>query len=249
MKIANIYPIANQANYKDEEYVMILAHLIDRYNPENFNENQYIIMDNGLFEKAQVSTNLQDVIDLAENSGIPVNEIIIPDAVNNSLETIKLFEQAIPVIKEWQWKYRFMFVAQANNYDELSKMFNYINQYEGELNLSIGVSKLTPLHRDSAAAIEIYKTSKFPIHFLGIKTTFKELINVRKYIRGCDTSQLAFMAKNKVNISRLTLKGNAVINYQRYGIDIDLAVDNCDENQLNILKKKLKEEQVLYGLL
>ena len=58
MQIANIYPVANQQLYKDEKYVMILAHLVKKgfYKPENFSEDQYIIMDNGLFEGEQVST-------------------------------------------------------------------------------------------------------------------------------------------------------------------------------------------------
>ena len=57
--------------------VMILAHLVQRklYNPDNFNDLQYIIMDNGLFEKAQVSTKLMDCIELAENSGIQCEKL------------------------------------------------------------------------------------------------------------------------------------------------------------------------------
>lgn len=60
MKLANIYPIANQRNYEGESYVMILAHLVKEglYNPDVFCDKQYIIMDNGLYEGAQVSTSL-----------------------------------------------------------------------------------------------------------------------------------------------------------------------------------------------
>ena len=79
MELANIFPIKNQSFYKDESYVMLLAHLIDKYDPQYFSENQYIILDNGLYEGAQVSTKLKDIIKIAEKSNLPISEIIIPD--------------------------------------------------------------------------------------------------------------------------------------------------------------------------
>ena len=51
MKIANIWPVYNQEMYAEEEYVMILAHLLKKglYKPNCFSASSYIIMDNGLF--------------------------------------------------------------------------------------------------------------------------------------------------------------------------------------------------------
>ena len=240
MKIANIYPIANQLLYKDEEYVMILAHLVkeNRYFKENFNyQGQYIIMDNGLFEKAQVSTSLLDCILLAERSGINVNEIIIPDAVNDSARTIELFLENLDTIIKYGDKYKFMFVAQSNNEHELAQMIDFINQYN--LNLSVGISKLCPFDRASDEAIQVYKSCKYPIHILGIKKTFAELDELAKIkqIRGCDTSQLAFMDKNNaVNAN--------VHDYGREGEDIDLAHDKC--NNVNLIRLKLEEQEILF---
>ena len=244
MKIANIYPIANQLLYRDESYVMILAHLVKdgKYRKKNFNDaGQYIIMDNGLFEKAQVSTSLLDCIRIAEDSGIRVNEIIIPDAVNDSARTIELFLENLETILDYQNEYKFMFVAQANYEHELEQMINFINRYN--LNLSVGISKLCPFNRASEEAIRIYKKCKYPIHILGIKESFAELDALAdvKQIRGCDTSQLAFMDKNKVI--------DDVHDYIRDGEDIDLDKDVCSNT--NLIRLKLDEQERLkdHGIL
>lgn len=248
MKIANIYPIANQLLYKDETYAMILAHLVkdNRYFKENFNlAGQYIIMDNGLFEKAQVSTSLLDCILLAQRSGIAVNEIIIPDAVNDPARTIELFLENLDTVKAYGDEYKFMFVAQANDEHELEQMIDFINRYN--LNLSVGISKLCPFDRASEEAIRIYKKCKYPIHILGIKKTFAELDALAdvKQIRGCDTSQLAFMDKNSYQLQVF----DTVHDYVRDGEDIDLAKDVC--NNANLIRLKLEEQESLkkHGIL
>lgn len=248
MKIANIYPIANQTLYRDESYVMILAHLAKRnlYKPENFKlHGQYVIMDNGLYEKEQVSTKLIDCIDIAQRSRIPVSEIIIPDVVNDSVETIKLFLDNIHTIQNYSDLYKFMFVAQANNEEELLEMIQFINRQP--YNLSVGISKLCPFDRASTAAIEAYKQCIHPIHILGIKSSFSELnkLNSVTQIRGCDTSQLAFMAKNHVILPT----SESVHNYERDGEDIDLAVDCCDLSTLIKLKNAETESLRSHGFL
>lgn len=200
MKVANIYPVANQEFYKDEDYVMILAHLLKYYKRESFNPDAYIICDNGLYEEAQVSTSLQSVIDMIEASevGSLVNEIIVPDTANDIKDTIRLFEDNIETIKKYATKYTFMFVSQATTYEELRYGINYINQYVDTIpNLSIGFSKLSPLDRASEEAVEIIKTAKYPVHCLGLKLSFGEMRNLVPYIRGCDSSQLAYIVKNE----------------------------------------------------
>lgn len=248
MRIANIYPVANQVLYRDEPYTMILAHLVkaNKYRRENFiMAGQYIIMDNGLFEKSQVSTSLLDCIAIAERSGIPVDEIIIPDAVNDPVRTIELFLENLDIVASHDERYRFMFVAQANDEYELEQMIDFINRYN--LKLSVGISKLCPFDRASDEAIRIYKKCKHPIHILGIKKTFAELdalAEVRQ-IRGCDTSQLAFMDKNHVSVEI----PEDVHDYARVGTDIDLAVDVCDN--ANLIRLKLAEQECLrdHGIL
>lgn len=237
MTIANIWPVANQHLYQEEDYAMILAHLVKKnlYSPSTFQDPaQHIIMDNGAFEGEQVSQNLSDLISLAENSGLPINEIVVPDEINNIARTYVLFHESLPAIRQWQNKYKFMVVAHATNFTELNLMIDYYNQFYGKLNLVVGISKLTPLDRADEQAIEAYKKCKFPIHFLGIKKTFKELDKVKEIIRSCDTSQLAYMAKNGWEMKE------SVWDFVRteQGKDIDLEHDEINGGEARILRMR-----------
>lgn len=259
MQIANIYPVANQELYKDEKYVMILAHLVKKglYKPENFSEDQYIIMDNGLFEGEQVSTNLEDLIKLAEESGIPVKEIIVPDAVNNRDETKRLFLENLETIKKYNHKYTFMFVAQSLTYHELRMNLLFINQFkELGLKLSVGISKLTPLDRADERALSAYKYSHYPIHILGVKDSFDELdklIGV-KTIRGCDTSQLAYIIKNEKSCAIFPWTFSRTAHETWYEKDpkevaIDLERDVLDSEHLKEQVEFFWEDAATYGIL
>ena len=163
------------------------------------------------------------------------------------MATIKLLEQNMATLVKWQWKYRFMFVSQCINLEELQKGIDYINQYADSLRLSIGISKLSPIDRGCEEAQAMYLTAKFPIHFLGIKTTFKELIPVKNIIRSCDTSQLSYIAKNELIVEDLN-----ITSYERdikVNKDIDLEKDNCDSSKLLIVYEKQQMELADYGIL
>lgn len=246
MQIAHIYPVKNQEMYQKEEFVMILAHLLKKglYDPGHFQKGKHIIMDNGLYEGEQVSTDLIDLINLAEDSKIPITEIVIPDAVNDLDQTIALFEKNLYAIQQWQHKYQFMFVAQAETYGQLFRAIKYINQYEG-MNLSVGVSKLTPLNRKDDKAIRCYEDCKFPIHLLGIKKSFSELAHpkFKKLIRSCDTSQIAFIDKNEPSTP------SSIINYVRKGKDIDLEHDYGNSMRMSMLLNLFNKEAFVSELL
>lgn len=239
MKLANIYPVSNQDLYKEESYVMLLAHLLKYYNPANIKKDAYVILDNGLYEEAQISRDVQHIIDKAEAAKIPVNEFIVPDVLNDVEENIKLFERNISTIKKYVGKYNFMFVAQAKTEEELQRAVSYINQYKEELpNLTVGFSKLTPMQRDSDRAIQILKTCVYPIHILGIKLDFAEVDKLKEIARGVDTSQLAYIVKNEKNVpedvAHYTRSGRREDGRGIEGKDIDL------ENDL-LSSKKTKE--------
>lgn len=248
MKVANIFPINNQALYKHESFVMILAHLVTKglYDTNNFNrKGQYVIMDNGLYENSKISDDLEDIIMIAETCGIKVDEIVIPDAMFDKDKTISLFLKNLESIRMWQHKYRFMFVAQAKTPEEFEQVIEFINKNRFvDLNLSIGIPKKCIVPRDSDFAKRQYIRCVHPIHLLGIKNTFKELVGIRKYIRSCDSSQITFIAKNENDLEDLD-----IINYVRKGIDIDLEHDKVDKKKLNILLAKEKEAFKVYGIL
>ena len=256
MQIANIYPVANQQLYKDEKYVMILAHLVKKgfYKPENFSEDQYIIMDNGLFEGEQVSTDLRDLIKLAEGSGIPIKEIIVPDAVNDRDQTKHLFMRNLETIRKYHHKYTFMFVAQAITYTELRMNILFVNQFRDEgLNLSVGISKLSPLDRAGEVSREAYEHCKYPIHILGVKDSFSELYELigMKQIRGCDTSQLAYIAKNEQDceVYPWTYSRRACKQESVKEAAIDLERDVLDDKFLKRQRELFWQEAKTYGIL
>ena len=229
MKICNVFPIKNQRFYKDEEYVMIPAHLLNLYSPQYFHKDQFVILDNGFYEDARVSTDLRDLIKIAQESPIHINEIVIPGKFFDSKETIRLFEKNKETIKEYSDIYSFMFVTQSNNLEEFEEFITYINQYKGTLNLVVGIPKKAPYNRESGEAIEIYKKCKLPIHFLGLadNSSLKDLLKVEDIIRSCDTSQIATMVKN-------TSKNEDILSYVRKqeDIPIDLLEDYVDEERL-----------------
>lgn len=200
MNLSNIYPIKNQNFYKNEKIVMLLAHLFTQYDPQYFNNSQYIMLDNGIYEGAQVSTNLEDIIKMAEESPIPVKEFIVPDKFYDYKGNIKLFEENLPIIRKWNYKYSFMVSLHHSNFKEFCKALNYLKQYKDEgLNLVVGVPKKALFDRQSDEAIEQYKECPYPIHFLGLtdKDPINKLFKVKDLIRSCDTSQLVTLLKNK----------------------------------------------------
>lgn len=247
MKICNIFPVKNQEQYKNEKYVMILAHILNagKYSIENFKPNeQYIIMDNGLYEGMQLSRLVSGLIYLIESRNFPVNEIVVPDVMGNCNETIALFSQNIGTIARYSDKYRFMVVAHSVDFNEFKKFFEYISQFKGSLNLSIGIPKRCPFDRTSNEAIELYKDCPFPIHFLGMKNeeTFESLEKVNDYVRSCDTSLSSIICKYHAkgvceNNADMFLKYNRPQNET-----IDLERDMIDDDKkLNIIINKLKE--------
>lgn len=242
--LANIYSIANQERYQDERYVMLLSHLIKEYRPEYFNNHDcYILMDNSLYEQMQTTEDLQYFVDLAENSGININEIIVPDTMNDLDDTIRKFELNKSIIEKYKDKYNFMFVAQANTFEDLKRGINYINQYKEELpNLSVGFSKLTPLERNSDEAIAILKTCKYPIHCLGIKTTFDEVTKLKGVVRGFDSSQLYYIVKNEQDIPEDPLhysRDGRAADGRGTAKDIVLETDYVDPEKLKIFRNSI----------
>ena len=230
MIIANIFPIANQSFYKTESMVMLLAHLFDKYDPKYFNRDQFIILDNGLYEGAQVSTNLQTIVDMADNSKIKINEIVIPDKFFDREATEQLFMDNYDIIVKNQHKYSFMYVAQSKNIEEFAETMKWIEQFK-DLNLTIGIPKKAPFNRECDEAIEIYKKCSFPIHFLGLTDTTPliDLDKVKDIIRSCDTSQMVTYLKNA---------GENYLTYVRKPEDkpIDLENDVIDNYELSMMK-------------
>lgn len=242
MKIFNIYPVKNQYMYAEEDYSMILAHLVAKglYDPKNFNQNRYIIMDNGAYESSRVSTSLKDLIDIARKSGIVIDELVIPDVIGDYEKTKDLYNANYETMKEND-DFTYMYVAHVQDLDDLEEAIEMVNN-EQDVSLVLGIPKHCKIDRYSKDAIELYKTCNKPIHFLGIKNNYKELLPVKDIIRSCDSAQVSYIARD--------VTGNHVLVMQeRKDPVIDLEKDKIDEYQLKHTKKRLLEELELNGLL
>ena len=253
MIICNIYPIKNQYMYKSEKMSMVLAHLVKKgyYKPKNF-ENSYVIMDNGLYEKQQVSTSLDDLIHIAVKSKIKVDEIVVPDVVNNSYSTYELFIKNLATMILHP-QYTYMFVCQGENPREVAtqiRMMNGLielfNRKQGlrdlKLKVSLAVSKLCDFNRDHPALIDAYQKSNLPIHFLGLKTSFSELEKVKNYIRSCDSCQLTHLMYNDPNILKEELSLYVAHRDHETDHEINLEKDKVKYELLIEGKEKLDEE-------
>lgn len=251
MKVANIFSIPNQKHYKNEQMVMILAHLLKdkMYSKKYFSSKQYIILDNGAFEGSMVSENLQDIIDLAEQSDIPIDEIVVPDVFLDLEGTVNIFMNSIDIIKKYKKKYRFMIVAASKSINELQKIVDIINLkgLEHGLDLTIGIPKLVPYNRSGAEALSIYLKCTYPIHFLGIKNSLAETLPVANYIRSCDSAQLSHILLGGNRAEKFD--GLSIINYQREKTKIDLVNDKVNDEELSDLIKKELSGLGYYGIL
>lgn len=99
MKVATILPQHYLHICEDEDYLMALAHLINKPGMENYtsffkrkglDENSYLIMDNGVIEGDP--RPISELLDKALQ--IHANELILPDSFRNSKETLRLVEEA-----------------------------------------------------------------------------------------------------------------------------------------------------------
>ena len=196
------------------------------------------MLDNGIYEGAQVSTNLEDIIKMAEQSPIPVKEFIVPDKFYDYEGNIKMFEENLPIIRKYNDKYRFMVSLHHSNFEEFSKAMEYMKQYKDEgLNIVIGVPKKALFDRQSDEAIEQYKDCPYPIHFLGLTDTdpLSKLNKVKDLIRSCDTSQLVTLLINDGD------KDN-IMGWARGKEDkvIDLVNDSLNSNDIEYCLNKIK---------
>lgn len=243
MKIFNIYPIRNQDMYDNEDYAMILAHLLekDKYDPNYFKHNFRVIMDNGVYENAKVSNRILSLIELANSSDILIDEIVIPDVIGDYVMSRKLYEENYQDMLANKDDYTFMYVAHASNIKELKDAVKMVND-EKELDLVLGIPKRCKFDRTSSEAIAVYKTCQVPIHFLGIKDSFAELEPVKNIIRSCDSVQMCYLTRDCKD-------SNDLLNECRHNPVIDLEKDCIDHNDLHIMKTKLNKELKDNGIL
>ena len=126
MKVATILPQAYISVSEDDDYLMALAHLINKPGMEAYTEffkrkgaegKSFLMMDNGVIEgdPRPIEELMSKAID------IHANEVILPDSFRNSKETLRMVEEAtIYLAKNYETfgDMGFMAVPQGENLEQ-----------------------------------------------------------------------------------------------------------------------------------
>lgn len=244
MKICNIFTIQNQEQYKKENYAMILAHLLEKdlYDPENLFACSHIIMDNGAYENSQVSKDINDLITLVGNHKVIVDEIVIPDVMGDYEKTKQLYKDNYETMLTYKDNFQFMYVVHAKTIEQLHEAIDMVNK-EQCLKLVLGIPKHGKLNRTSSKFIRELHMCNVPIHFLGIRESFEELLPVKNIIRSCDSIQLSYIARD------CNMQQESLYDYQRVGKVIDLETDYINDTKIDkariMLNRELKDNGIL----
>ena len=244
MKICNIFTVQNQEQYKKENYAMILAHLLEKdlYKPENLFMCMHIIMDNGAYENSQVSKDINDLISLVSKRKVIVDEIVIPDVMGDYEKTKQLYKDNYKAMFSYRDDFQFMYVVHAETIEQLHEAIDMVNK-EQYLRLVLGIPKHGKLNRTSNKFIKELQKCNVPIHFLGIKESFEELLPVKNIIRSCDSIQLSYIARD------CSVQQENLYKYQRTGNVIDLETDYINDTKIDMTRIMLNKELKNNGIL
>lgn len=244
MKICNIFTVKNQEQYKKEDFGMILAHLLEKdlYDSNNLYMCRHMIMDNGAYENSQVSRNIIDLVNLVRKHKVIVDEIVIPDVIGDYEATKKLYKDNYNDMFAYRDDFQFMYVAHVNTIEQLREAIYMVN-HEKYLRLVLGIPKHCAINRTSNEFVNTLRMCEVPVHFLGIKESFEELLPAKNVIRSCDSIQLSYIARDK------SVQQKDLYKYKRTGEIIDLENDYINDTKIDLTRIVLNKELKNLGIL
>lgn len=230
-KVAEIVPVDQLQDIKDNHYHMCLAHLVaighnnkqaERYIEfyrQMSDEGKYVLMDNGAAEGSQLNPDAL----VKQYEKIMPTEIVIPDTLNDANNTLA---------KMFNWlehfsnlPYKMMAVPQGKTFKEW-KACAYIMMQEKRVN-TIGISKFlniatgdeTIRHKAVRYLDKIaMKLGRDDIeyHLLGCDEgpgIVGGIQSISKHVRGCDSAFAYIATKGGVNINVDTKRPDGVIDF------------------------------------
>lgn len=184
-KIAEIVPVMHLEQIRHNHYHMCLAHLLVDKEDERYAafyrrfyqrmsaEGKFVLMDNGAAEGSQLP--VEELVRLYQV--INPTEIVLPDTLNNSLDTLR---KTLNFIEEYRClPYRFMGVPQGKNFDEWCMCAEAMMR-EPRIN-TIGVSKFLNIATgDEEIRLTACAYLKGMMEFLGRER------DIEVHLLGCD---------------------------------------------------------------
>lgn len=252
MKIAFIPPYSLLEWTEQTHYQLCLPHLFSnnsyhtRYARYCKDPNQFVIMDNGAAENKLATVQVL----MALATKLKPNEVVIPDAMGDYRETIRLaqifYDECIPPLEFPRPPFSFMFVVQGQNQNEVLESAEWAASKSWIHTLGIPRHLITTL-KDQLARVhianKIQEFSKKEIHFLGANAAFPgevaclayPAMTNQEHVRGMDTSMpfnYAFAKKSLASTAtRITYKVQRPQDYfyqnPQY-FDDGLVKENCE---------------------
>lgn len=205
MKLAFITPTTYLQKFSAQgDIYLALAHLIDdngtneyaRFHRREAEKGRRVILDNGLFEGAQVGTEEL----LRRATAIKASVVCAPDVLYDSKGTIKAFKQFIRAKQEYGLVAEVMGIPQADNQADWWECFQFMDMH-GECDL-IGLSILSvpksfakfttreqPITSSRVHLIrQLYSYSDLsghritPCHLLGLGESYDDILEARRLL-------------------------------------------------------------------
>ena len=227
-KVAEIVPVDQLEDIKDNHYQMCLAHLVatDGVQAQRYiefyrrmsEEGKYVLMDNGAAENGQLGFG--DLVRQFEE--VHPTEIVIPDTLNDANDTLaKMFDW----LKLIDLPYKQMAVPQGKDFEEW-KACAYIMMQEPRVN-TIGVSKFLNIATgDKTIRYQAVRyldkiadklgRDDIEYHLLGCDEGPKGVRCIHEYskrVRGCDSAFAYIASKAEVVIELNTKRPEGHIDF------------------------------------
>ena len=226
-KVAQIVPLAQLEDIRNNHYHMCLAHLVKEDKTGKYAEfykrmsaeGKYVLMDNGAAECSQLDTI--DLLRMYEQ--INPTEIVLPDTLSNSADTIRKTFNFINELRDLP--YKFMAVPQGQTFSEWKACANVMLR-EKRIN-SIGVSKFLNIttgnnrvRLDACSYVEYMARSlgrrDIEIHLLGCDEGPSIVGCINRLIpnvRGCDSAFVYIASKTGIEINEATQRPSGEIDF------------------------------------
>lgn len=211
MDIATITAIRDLDLANDNSYHLCLAHLLHdntyfQYFRSRARVGDLVMLDNGVVETG-LPMEMSVLLRLAHR--VEASEMVLPDSLNDSTETLRLGREAIA---EWEGEPGLIAVPQGRSFSEWHACMLEMLTWPV---VTIGISKFTAKFASTrmqllAQSPELID-SKMDIHLLGCLSISNEIFSVKKAfpgrIRGVDSGIAAIAAQQDIAIDDIRVGG------------------------------------------